>query len=58
MLGRGLVVVVVCFVAGFRVSQFPLVPFALLFMALIAAIFAALGTAIGSVLENMQGFHL
>jgi ABC-2 type transport system permease protein len=29
-----------------------------LFMALIASLFAALGTAIGSVIQNMQGFQL
>ena len=33
-------------------------PLALLFMVLIACLFAALGTAIGSVLQNMQGFQL
>ena len=33
-------------------------PLALLFMALIACLFSALGTAIGSVLQNIQGFQL
>ena len=33
-------------------------PLALLFMALIAIVFAALGTAIGSTLQDMQGFQL
>ena len=35
-----------------------LLPLGLLFMALIAIVFAALGTAIGSTLQNMQGFQL
>jgi ABC-2 type transport system permease protein len=55
---QGLLVVVVCFIAGFRVHNVLTVPLALVFMALIACVFAALGTAIGSALENMQGFQL
>jgi ABC-2 type transport system permease protein len=55
---QGLLVVGVCFVAGFRVANWATVPLALLFMLLIACVFSALGTAIGSVLENMQGFQL
>jgi ABC-2 type transport system permease protein len=55
---QGLLVVIVCFIAGFRVANFATVPLALVFMALIACVFAALGSAIGSALENMQGFQL
>ncbi len=55
---QGLLVLVVCFVAGFRVTSFARLPQALVFMALIACAFSALGTAIGSALENMQGFQL
>jgi len=55
---QGLLVVVVCFVAGFRVVNWATVPLAFLFMLLIACVFSALGTSIGSVLENMQGFQL
>jgi ABC-2 type transport system permease protein len=55
---QGLLVVVVCFVAGFRVISVARAPLALLFMVLIAFLFAAMGTAIGSMLENMQGFQL
>ena len=55
---QGLLVMVVCFVAGFRITNLARLPAALLFMALIACAFAALGTAIGSALENMQGFQL
>ena len=49
---------IVCFIAGFRIVNLATVPLALLFMALIACLFSALGTAIGSVLQNMQGFQL
>jgi len=55
---QGTLVAIVCFIAGFRVSDLRLLPAAILFMALIACLFAALGTAIGSVLENIQGFQL
>jgi ABC-2 type transport system permease protein len=55
---QGLLVVVVCVLAGFRVLTPAGLPLALLFMGLIAFVFAALGTAIGSMLENMQGFQL
>jgi ABC-2 type transport system permease protein len=55
---QGLLVVLVCLLAGFRVVTPAALPLALLFMGLIAFVFAALGTAIGSTLENMQGFQL
>jgi ABC-2 type transport system permease protein len=55
---QGLLVVIVCFLAGFRIVNLAAVPVALLFMVLIACLFAALGTAIGSVLQNIQGFQL
>ncbi len=55
---QGSLVLVVCFLVGFRPSNLAVVPVALLFMALIACVFSALGTAIGSALENMQGFQL
>jgi ABC-2 type transport system permease protein len=55
---QGLLVAVVCFIAGFRVTNLGAIPLALLFMLLIACLFSALGTAIGSVLQNMQGFQL
>jgi ABC-2 type transport system permease protein len=55
---QGLLVMAVCFIAGFRVVNSATVPVALLFMTLIACAFSALGTAIGSALENMQGFQL
>ena len=55
---QGLLVMVVCFVAGFRLTGSSQVPLALLFMVLIACAFSALGTVIGSALENIQGFQL
>ncbi|HEY1213953.1 MAG TPA: ABC transporter permease [Bryobacteraceae bacterium] len=55
---QGLLVVLVCFIAGFRAVNIQLIPLALLFMLLTASVFAAVGTAIGSVLQNMQGFQL
>jgi ABC-2 type transport system permease protein len=55
---QGLLVAIVCFIAGFRVVDVRGLPAGLLFMGLIACSFAALGTAIGSVLQNIQGFQL
>ncbi|HEU5351901.1 MAG TPA: ABC transporter permease [Terracidiphilus sp.] len=55
---QGLLVVIVCFIAGFRPASWTLAPFALLFMMAIAIVFAALGVAIGSSLQDMQGFQL
>jgi ABC-2 type transport system permease protein len=55
---QGLLILVVCLIAGFRPSSAAAVPVALLVMALIAIVFAALGTVIGSSLREMQGFQL
>jgi ABC-2 type transport system permease protein len=55
---QGLLVTVVCFIAGFRPVHLALIPIALGFMVLIALNFAALGMAIGSGLQDMQGFQL
>jgi ABC-2 type transport system permease protein len=55
---QGLLVAIVCFIAGFRVVDIRALPLALLFMGLIACLFSALGTAIGSTIENIQGFQL
>jgi ABC-2 type transport system permease protein len=55
---QGLLVLGVCLIAGFRPAAPSALPVALLFMALICIVFAALGTAIGSTLQNMQGFQL
>jgi ABC-2 type transport system permease protein len=54
---QGILVLIVCLLAGFRPqSGFGLV-LACGYMALIAIVFAALGTAIGSGLRDMQGFQ-
>jgi ABC-2 type transport system permease protein len=55
---QGLVVVVICLLAGFRITRFERLPVAFLFMALVAVMFTALGTAIASVLSDFQGFQL
>jgi ABC-2 type transport system permease protein len=55
---QGTLVMIVCFLAGFRVLHWQELPLAFVFMGLIACVFSALGTAIGSVLQNMQGFQL
>jgi len=55
---QGLLVTLVCVLAGFRPVKLTMVPVALVFMMLIAAVFSALGVAIGSSLQDMQGFQL
>ncbi len=55
---QGCAVFLVCVAFGFRVHQMTLVPVAFLFMFLIAILFTSIGTAIGSVLQDMQGFPL
>ena len=55
---QGTLVLIVCLIAGFRPVQMTSLPTAVLFMSMIAVVFAALGTAIGSTLQNMQGFQL
>jgi ABC-2 type transport system permease protein len=55
---QGMLVAIVCLIAGFRPVSLATIPVALLFMALIASVFAGLGTCIGSVLQNIQGFQL
>jgi ABC-2 type transport system permease protein len=55
---QGTLVVVVCLAAGFRPHGWSALPGAFCYMALIALVFAGLGTAIGSKLQDMQGFQL
>jgi len=55
---QGLLVTAICLIAGFRPVNLATVPLALGFMVLIAICFAALGMAIGSGLQDMQGFQL
>src|SRR5215469_6199003 len=55
---QGLLVMVIAVLIGFRPAHFYTIPIALGFMVLIAVLFAALGMAIGSGLQDMQGFQL
>lgn len=55
---QGAIVVVICLLAGFRVSSLSGLPAALLYMVLVAVMFTAMGTAIASVLSDFQGFQL
>lgn len=55
---QGCLILIVTLVAGFRPTSYARIPLAFVFMALIAIVLAALGTAIGSVLQDMQGFQL
>ena len=57
-MAQGLVVFIICLLFGFRVHSSPLLPLAILFMFLIALLFTSIGTAVGSVLQDMQGFPL
>src|SRR5262249_5844410 len=55
---QGLLIFIICLIAGFRPQSLAVIPLAFLFMMLIAIVFAALGTTIGSSLKDMQGFQL
>ena len=55
---QGIIVLLISIVAGFRPTNYVLLPVAILIMALIALLFTALGTAIASLLEDMQGFQM
>src|ERR1700739_647492 len=55
---QGLLGMVMWLLSGFRPAHFSAIPLALGFMVMIALLFAALGMAIGSGLQDMQGFQL
>lgn len=55
---QGLIVVIICLIAGFRVTSYDQLPIAILVMILVAVMFTALGTAVASVLSDFQGFQL
>jgi ABC-2 type transport system permease protein len=55
---QGILITAICFAAGFRPTHWFGLPLAFGFMVLIAVNFAALGIAIGSGLQDMQGFQL
>lgn len=55
---QGVIVFLICLLAGFRPESFSMLPLAFLAMFLIALLFTALGTAIACRLSDFQGFHL
>jgi len=55
---QGVIVIVICLLAGFRVHDASHLPLAALFMALTALMFTAVGTAVASLLTDFQGFQL
>jgi ABC-2 type transport system permease protein len=55
---QGAAVFLVCLAFGFRFESWLLLPVAVIFMFLISLLFTSIGTAIGSVLQDMQGFPL
>jgi ABC-2 type transport system permease protein len=55
---QGIIVLMICSVAGFHIGNVFLLPVALGFMFLIALLGNSIGTAIGSILEDVQGFQL
>jgi ABC-2 type transport system permease protein len=55
---QGVIVLVICSVAGFRMANLLLLPVAVGFMFLIALFGNSIGAAIGSVLDDVQGFQL
>jgi ABC-2 type transport system permease protein len=55
---QGLIVLLISFIIGFRITNWALAPLALVFMILIALLFTAVGTALASLLDDMQGFQL
>jgi len=54
---QGVLILVVCLIAGFRPHMWMAVPASFIFVAMIAIVFAALGASIGSVIQDMQGFQ-
>lgn len=55
---QGLIVLVICLIAGFRPVNWLLLPLAIVVMILTAFVFAGLGVAIGSRLKDIQGMQL
>lgn len=55
---QGIIVLILAHVVGFRMENVFYLPGALIFMFLVALLFTSLGTAIGSILDDMQGFQL
>ena len=54
---QGVLILIVCLIAGFRPHLWAAVPASFIFLVMIAIVFAALGASIGSVIQDMQGFQ-
>jgi len=54
---QGVLILVVCLIAGFRPHDWLMIPASFVFVAMIAIVFAALGSSIGAVIQDMQGFQ-
>jgi len=54
---QGLIFLVVCLIAGFRCHDLSALPVVFLFMMLIGILFTAIGSAIGSAMNDFQGFQ-
>jgi len=55
---QGVIVLIISYALGFRVVNLALLPVSIVFMFLISLFFTSVGTAIGSMLDDMQGFQL
>lgn len=55
---QGVIILIITMVIGFRPVHLLLLPFALVFMFLLAYVFTALGTALASKVSDMQAFPL
>src|SRR5580693_5578931 len=55
---QGIIVILICLLAGFRPATLTALPMAFAFMVLVAILFTALGTAIACLLTDMQGFQM
>ena len=55
---QGIIVIAISMVVGFRIDSIGGIATALVFMVLTAVLFTALGSAVGSLLDDMQGFQL
>ncbi|MGC2416852.1 MAG: ABC transporter permease, partial [Candidatus Acidiferrales bacterium] len=57
-MAQGIVMFLICLIAGFRIKLSPYLPLAIVFIFMISLLFAGVGTVFGSVLQDMQGFPL
>ena len=55
---QGLIVLIISLLVGFRVTDWWLIPAAIMFMFLIAFMFTLFGTGIASLMKDVQGFQL